>query len=477
MGLPTEDTLARWGSDDMFYYTQIAGNFFNNGIMSFDGINPGSGVQPLFFLLLAPFGNLLINNIEGSIFTLFLLITTLNIATAFLIKNGVSKITENSLYGVIAASVFIIHPKIISVCYQGTEGALSILMLVAVFIVWNQWLLNKKHFVFSSFVLGLVVLTRLDFAFLLFGMGIISIYQKRLSLINLLKVGITPVIFTGLWLFFIYIQTGSYQPDSGVAKQLHISYLFQDIGYERLITSLKNFVRTLDIIFRAEQTLSFTTFITISIGIIGLVKYWKTININKFKKIGLPMLGGSILNISVLIIILCFYREWYIMPFFLLFILAYSALIVVVFNRLKVTRFIFPFLLLVSIFWWTEANYSSRMYLHSTDHEMMQWAKKNIPKESKIGAFNSGFYGSYLGKEYEVINLDGVVNHNAVESFKSNNLKTYIWDQKIDYIIDRTSSIKFYSDMSGDGLIESLTLVKEWESPESRKFGVYKLNR
>jgi len=263
-----EQILSRWGSDDMFYYTQIAGHFFESGKLSFDGINPGSGVQPLFFLLLVPFGKWILNDYETAIKVLFILITLLNTGTAFLLKKGISKLTNKPLHGVIVASIFLIHPKIISVCYQGTEAALSFLVLTAIFIGWHQLLLKKKILT-ASLIFSLGVLTRFDYCFLLLGMGVISLFLKQVSLLNLIKSGILPLFSMLLWMLFLYYQTGHYQPDSGVAKQLHANYLFDstnNILENRWLTSIQNYFRAFVLPFRAEQNLSITTFILLGFG-------------------------------------------------------------------------------------------------------------------------------------------------------------------------------------------------------------------
>jgi hypothetical protein len=54
-----QEILARYGSDDMFYYTEIARHFAIGRALSFDGVHETSGVQPLWLALLAPWASLL----------------------------------------------------------------------------------------------------------------------------------------------------------------------------------------------------------------------------------------------------------------------------------------------------------------------------------------------------------------------------------------------------------------------------------
>lgn len=478
--MPEEQMMARWGSDDMFYYTQVAGHFFDDGKISFDGINVGSGIQPLFFLLLVPFGKLLLNNPENSIAILFSLITILNIATAFLIRRGISTIAKKQILGVIVASIFIIHPKIVSVCYQGTEAALSFFVLIMMLLAWYQLLLSEKKIITTVLLFSLCVLTRFDFAFLLFGMGGVFFLQKKIKLLTLIKVSILPLFCMLGWMFFLYHQTGSYRPDSAVGKQLHMNFIFQELEYiegGRMITSVKNLLQALILPFRAEQSLSFTTILVFLGGGMALFRYRKPLHLLGIKKMMPSFIVGSILNLVVLISVLCFYREWYVVPLFCLFMLLTGGMIISVFDGQGSMKWMLPFLLLISIGWWSEANLSSRKFLYHTDYEVLNWARKNLPKGLKIGAFNSGFYGSYLGTDYDVINLDGLVNHSVLESYRSKSLVNYMNNQQIDYVIDRTKSIEFYAKMGGEELMSQLDLVKEFESPEKRLFGIYKFKR
>ena len=64
----------------------------------------------------------------------------------------------------------------------------------------------------------------------------------------------------------------------------------------------------------------------------------------------------------------------------------------------------------------------------------MPWIEQNVPKEARLGSFQSGMY-SYFGPQV-CVNLDGVVNHDALIAMRERRLWSYIREQEIDYIVD-----------------------------------------
>ena len=65
---------------------------------------------------------------------------------------------------------------------------------------------------------------------------------------------------------------------------------------------------------------------------------------------------------------------------------------------------------------------------------VLPWIEQNLPKEARLGSFQSGMY-SYFGPQV-CVNLDGVVNHDALIAMRERRLWSYICQQRIDYIAD-----------------------------------------
>ena len=80
--LPFDILFGRWGSDDLYYYSQIAGNFSETFFFTFNGTELTNGFQPLFMFLLVPFGKFMLNDIQNSLFITLSIASILTVITA-----------------------------------------------------------------------------------------------------------------------------------------------------------------------------------------------------------------------------------------------------------------------------------------------------------------------------------------------------------------------------------------------------------
>lgn len=75
---------------------------------------------------------------------------------------------------------------------------------------------------------------------------------------------------------------------------------------------------------------------------------------------------------------------------------------------------------------------------YSVNHRSMfrgaMWINRNLPADAVIGAFNPGIYGYYVNNP--VVDLVGIANKEAWDAARERNLLNYIWDRKVDYILD-----------------------------------------
>lgn len=121
--LPLQDILTRWGSDDLYYYTQIAGNLASGHGFTFDGLQPNNGFQPLFLFLLAPVGKWLLHDPAMSVYLVLVLVTVLTLLAAWQLFYLVQEADFSASVGVVTSAVLVLHPKILGVTFNGTEGS------------------------------------------------------------------------------------------------------------------------------------------------------------------------------------------------------------------------------------------------------------------------------------------------------------------------------------------------------------------
>jgi hypothetical protein len=120
--------------------------------------------------------------------------------------------------------------------------------------------------------------------------------------------------------------------------------------------------------------------------------------------------------------------------------------------------------------------------LYPWQREMFQaakWIVINLPESGRVGSYNSGIYSYYW--DGVVVNLDGVVNHQAFESIRQRREICYMVEEELDYLIDYDSAIhREYEPFLGDGypelLIESEVLGGDPSGPLGL-LRVYRIDR
>jgi len=90
--------------------------------------------------------------------------------------------------------------------------------------------------------------------------------------------------------------------------------------------------------------------------------------------------------------------------------------------------------------------------------EASRWVSQNLTKDKKIASFNAGILSFYNSPN--VINVDGVVNHQAYEAIQSQTLLSYMQTNGADYVIDADAVVSdLYARFMGNGYPDSLQEV------------------
>ena len=78
---------------------------------------------------------------------------------------------------------------------------------------------------------------------------------------------------------------------------------------------------------------------------------------------------------------------------------------------------------------WHRLSNGDYRFLHVVD-----WIQAQTPSDATIGVFNCGAIGYFSDRR--VVNLDGKVNPRAFEALRAGDIRRYISEQGIDYVID-----------------------------------------
>ena len=424
--LPFDVILERWGSDDLFYYSQIAGKFWETGQFTFDGLELTNGFQPLFMILLIPFGKFTLNNPQSSLIIVLSLTSVLTILASLQIPKLFKAYNLDSRLALVATGLFLFHPKILSVTFNGTEASLSFLMVFLSLLAF-KWVQDGKKLVISSLIFTGLILTRMDFSILLFLLFVISLIQRH-SFFLWVKVLLLPTIFFALWLFINYHFFDSIVPSSGTAKKLHSGAF--DIEY------LRQWMSTYSTAMMSESRLSITILLLSGIGLFSIFK----LKTKQYKYIIFFLFILSAISGIIPILSIGSFRDWYLIIHFILILFISSLGIYFLLNK---TRFKIGVSLLILLGVWTEAQFSQRNLQGTKVIASAIQFEEIIEQNEVIGSFNSGLINTTLGNR-RVVNIDGVVNNGILEYYQNKNIDLYLKKQNIRYIIDYKNSIDFF---------------------------------
>jgi len=133
-------------------------------------------------------------------------------------------------------------------------------------------------------------------------------------------------------------------------------------------------------------------------------------------------------------------RNWYSLYTSFLITIIFSIFITRIIQRMREYKkilYLIVILILICFFifggviHYKEGNFPQEII----KYEVAQYLEKNIPPNEIIGSFNTGIY-QYYTKNHDIINLDGVMNPEAFDSNKNNDIERYIIKKKISYIAD-----------------------------------------
>lgn len=493
---PAESILSRYGSDDLFYYTEIAKNVvYGNGI-SFDGIHVTTGVQPLWMIVLLPFA-ILFENPENALKVVFVLASLFSLATAFMLPKLLGKLISPNGYqiGVLAGSIWMLHPKILQVCFEGTEAALAAFVWLCSIWVWQIAKKTNQHYLLGA-VVGIGILGRIDHLVL----GALLWFFPVQSIKRLTRKGLQMlpgiVFFLGGWLLTCWLTTGELAMDSGKIKRLHFlrslalenSLSFIDVGNFSLVLEqvkgwLQNGFRFSIYLFQAESSISRTILVLLFV-IIGIVGF-KWMNKGKKPREILSVTTNTLMRLKPLflaaplvfgayIVYLQYMRAWYLIPAFVCIVILCAALITDLVLRQSQSKKrdliawtgLFIFLATLHL----EANLKPRKGLDPVFFSALEYISSQLPEGTTLGAFNSGMAGAWLSPKHTVVNLDGVVNHSAVNAIESSKLSGYMEHEEIEYLFDNEGSIEFFSTIGGGDFIQDFELVKRFPADKKHQY-------
>ena len=516
LGTETTAVLLRYGSDDLFYFTVVAANIAAGKGVSFDGEHPTSGIQPLFTFLLVPFAPLFRNDPELALRVDLGLVTLLTLAAGLLIPGTVERLLAARApggdpaaarrIGILAACLWMLHPRVLDATFEGTEGALAGLCLVLSLRAFarddgsppRQWILGAA--------LGAGMLARVDHALVLLfyalfpPRGAAAARARRAIRVA----GIAALVFIP-WLLFAWKTTGSLAPDSAAVKRVGAERVFalrlgspldEFHGEEHPLPRARRFLSDLRgavtlQLFRGGGGFSRAALLC-GLGAVSLVLLAARLRSRRrlFENLRSVAAASAPLQIAAFALIplygLTIYkmRMWYFMPAFFGLTLLSAALTCDAATALErllpaAGRVALPGLsaLWLSFVWLEETGTPPGRFAPS----YIAAARRAVvltPEGARVGAFNAGVLSAWMSPSgRRVVNLDGVVNHSAAEAIREFRLRSYVREERLDAIVDYVPSVEFFARTAGPGLMGDLVLTESVpvEASPGTSIGIFRV--
>ncbi|MEK9170187.1 MAG: glycosyltransferase family 39 protein [Patescibacteria group bacterium] len=461
---PVDKLLANF-ADDAFYYFKTASNIANGLGPTFDGENMTNGYHPLWMGVNTLIYYLIPDDKILPIRIVLGLSVLLFFATTLLIWKIISQWSADKWIQALAVFGYALNPWNSSIYFNGLETPLALFLLVSLFFIFSGILRKKENhlsdFFFLGAVMGLVILTKLDYGLFAAAIFFYFIWNWNRFLWKPLFVFVIPAaLIAAPWFLYNYFYFGALIPASGLSYTLvnHRLWFYKERSLIYIILwSVYNFFGTVAFMLRTVGIPVFYSGYGLIRSFFSLSAVFAPIIFASLyffikKKDQWNNFWGEFFNSAEGRALVVFFtafmglvvvhgairwsgREWYFASFqfliviFLAVVLSRSALA----SYKKIIAAILGILLSIS-FYYSWVDFTSQKGNQSEMYQVAVWMKDNLPSNARIAAFNSGIHGYFSG--HFVMNSDGMINNSAYEAMKNNSLWKLFEKENIDYIAD-----------------------------------------
>lgn len=284
-------------------------------------------------------------------------------------------------------------------------------------------------------LVGLCGLARIDFgivAAITFGLLFL---RGRIGLAASALAGVMALGITAPWFVWVRSVSDSFMPSSGPAQATLVDLgSAWGRGETMLLAMAQNFAPWAPLDYRKLASL------VVVAALVSLVAMTCMIARRPFWRNGAAAVVTA-WGVAVLVLpVVYFAFFWaahfyarYTAPIAVITILLTAAAIAHTPNRIHRNVATGAFVLLALVNAWAAWNTHHRGGIGDGHSVAAGYVAKHLPKDARVGAFQSGVVGFYNAN---VINLDGKVNVDALAAMRDKRVDEYVDEEHIDYVID-----------------------------------------
>ncbi|MBI4720945.1 MAG: glycosyltransferase family 39 protein [Chitinivibrionia bacterium] len=503
--------LARNGflCDDSFYAFQIAKNIAAGNGPTFDGVLPTTGFQPLYVFILVPvfwlFGTSLVVPVK-----IALMISAVFIAMAAVVLFLITSRYVRESIALVVSPLWAFSPVVIRQGANGLETSLALLLFsVSVYYylanVRGDPYPSRNSMIVLGILLGLTIFARIDELFLLFAvlLDYLFVLRKRgasrgaIAGVGYLLAGVC--FASSPWVLYYAVQAGTPVFDSGAAiRFLSMAYApFFDVQAPAGAAAgpgvsfiLFNVVHSFSVLkaappvhalYRLMEKAGSGAWLETALDILGtiaglvlvgvLVYYFiqsrRGARFNRRSEVNFLLVFSLLLigAYSFVVFGFFFFIRYYFPIYFILCI--YCAFLLEdccgrFFARARssvVRAAVFScagaYVIAFALMAYSQSFRTKKVYCF---YDVAKWAEKHTGEHDTIGAFQGGAIGYFSGRR--VVNLDGKVNHDALEALKSGTLHAYLHKAGVDVVLDKCNVLELFLLNPGGTAPETLHLAR-----------------
>ncbi len=446
--------------DDALYYFTIARNLAHGHGVSFDGIHPTNGMHPLWLLLITPIFTLQLTQ-WGFIHATLLLQTALDTIIIWLIGSTVydllpgAKESNRKTAAGAAALIYALSTLVIIRSINGMETTLAALFFVVWFRVYIQASGGRKRMGWTGLgiVTGLLLLARTDSFIVLIPITLYLIVTKwKAEWRGMILALVVACVVISPWLVWNIVHFGTIMQSSGEAvpmlamrkyHALYGAFIFNHLLWQAARNVLKPF-------WYAAFGLPLLT--------IGYAAIVRRKNLSAGERAIYFLVLGGVLLLIVHSIFRGFIRDWYVEELVPLFLIAFGVSIGANAGTTEARasgRWALAALVIVlQLLLYRKPQYVSQAAILESALPTVEQLSANY----KIACFNSGYYGYFTRRRGSVVDLDGVVNSDALAALKAGRVGAYLRRDSVSYILDFKGDFGGYLNLFDHHLLNAFVL-------------------
>ena len=478
---PLAPMLGGYVADDAFYYLNIARNLAAGHGPTFDGITATNGFHPLYMGLL---WLLTSAGITEPVLLLRIALSLLALASAAtgLLLFAIARRALGVTAAVFALLMWELGPQPIRISLTGVEVALSALLCAATALAWMRaresgWP-SPRASALVGMLAGLAMLARTDAMFLAAAIGLEQLWSLRHSrgsrgpfrarLRSLAVFCATGAAVVSPWIAWNLLTFGRLTQDSARAL-LHRSHSYYGWRLEHGVElGLPRYLGG-KLVRWAGDLIEYVGFGRLGLGVVALVTVGclalAIVRRSRGRASPWRAYAGQFgfLWVYALLTALfyCLYfwyrQQWYLLGSLAVVLLTLSAAAADL-HAWSCQRLSRPIQRAITL---SAFGLSLALLLHSNlrmlQQETYPWQRVHLraatlirhglDPHQRIGAFNAGILGYFSGRP--VVNLDGVVNPEALEAMRNKRLYGYLEQRDIRYLVDAPGAISQHSVWGG----------------------------